>query len=224
MLEQADPYRLSQNPESVTELLDLASKQIDSQFPDRPQVRTELLTVLGSTLIDRHDLRRGEDLLDKAVRLGVATNGPRHPLSLQARAFLSIAQRFSLSPAKRRLELDPLLADFAVVPSAAPLHHFIALESDWNLRLAEGQTKNLATIARKIVSLPGLPKAKQIEAQWLVIQSLRRNAAPAEELGTAARAAFADTLAFYRNNPRHPAVIEAREELGRTLVMKSVTL
>jgi DnaJ-domain-containing protein 1 len=223
MLEEADPYRLSQKPEPVTELLERASRQISTQFPDRPQVQAELLTVLGTTLIDRHDLKRGEALLTEAVRLGIASNGPRHPLTLQARAFLSLAHRFSWPIAKRRAELNSLLADYAGVSSAAPLHYFIALESDWNLLQAEGQNSKLIGLARKILALPGLPKAKQIEAQWLLIQSLRKNPGSGEDLATVARSAFAATLAFHQQNARHPAVIEAREELGRTLAAQSVT-
>ncbi len=83
ILRAASPHRLGREA-TVREALDFASKNIATEFPDRPRVKMAILASLASTYADLGEFPEAEVHARGAVKLYSDTVGPKHSATLRS--------------------------------------------------------------------------------------------------------------------------------------------
>ena len=78
LFEGADPYREGGEPISFEELLDVGVGQLDTELADEPEVRAEMLQVIGKVYENLQRPLKAAPLLEQAVALRRTTLGPSH--------------------------------------------------------------------------------------------------------------------------------------------------
>ncbi len=83
ILRAASPHGLGRDT-TVRAALDYASKNIDTEFPQRPFVKMAILNSLASTYLDLGEYAKAEAHSRRAVELYAATVGPEHDATLRS--------------------------------------------------------------------------------------------------------------------------------------------
>src|SRR5690606_2869737 len=136
--------------------------RIDRIDDATPELRTELLTIIGASLTDLLAMDEAEATLRQAADDATRALGPDHTLTLRARAALSIAQRFvgdrdaaaaALDDLLPRLRREPALADSLV--EALESHASAAMfATNWDAAIASSQEMIAAALPRFGASHP----------------------------------------------------------------------
>lgn len=219
IFEGASPYAAAGQPLTAVDLLMQARARIDRIDDATPALRTELLTIIGASLTDLQAMDEAEAVLRQAADDAGRTLGPDHALTLRARAALSIAQRFigdrdaaatALDDLLPRLRRQPALADSLV--EALESHASAAMfATNWDAAIASSQ-EMIAVALPRFGALHPLTLA----GHWSLVQAYLL-AGRSDEAAREADEVFPRTLEAYSDDPRAPALIEARELYGRVL-------
>ena len=104
-----EPYTETSRGSTVRDLLNQARAAIDQSPGARPELRVELLGIVGTSLINHQDTEAAEIVLKQAVDEAIRALGPEHPETIRARVRLLSVHRFRGRTRVLRQELDALL-------------------------------------------------------------------------------------------------------------------
>jgi eukaryotic-like serine/threonine-protein kinase len=218
LFEAADPYRTKGVQVTAGELVEAGARKVHGQLGEEPEVRAELLGVLGTVLWGRAAYERAETLLAEAVTLERATHTGDHPhvaRALQSHSAVLIergevarAEQLAREALEMRRRLHPA-AHPDVVDSLAGLAMSMAMQG----RSAEAEAGFREALAiRRQISGPEDPEAATLLNNIGV------------QLGKQARheeseATHREALAVRRrlHPAEHPAIAESLNNLAATL-------
>jgi serine/threonine-protein kinase len=215
-----DIYRGDGERVSAADLLEQARLKIDRGLAGRPDLKLEMLTLVGLGINNLHEPKVAETLMRRAVAEGVAALGPTHDLVLRARETHALTLRYAGDLDALRKELDSLIPALRVHEKTNAAELARALESRNFLANSDGKPDEAERWAREMLSVAssrlGANHPLTVDAQWALIASLEIQGKFDEALALA-RVAYPATLARYNGNARAPVVIEAGEKYGRVL-------
>jgi serine/threonine protein kinase/tetratricopeptide (TPR) repeat protein len=219
IFEGASPYVAAGTKLSAVDLLKQARSRIDRIDGARPELRTELLTLVGASLAELTDFGSAEPILRETVEEATQALGSDHPLTLHARTVLALTHRFVGTPEQAAAELNDLLPRLRRSPeSAEDLAEALESHAGAAMQLgkwdeAEASSKEMLDVAATRL---GERHALTRSARWSLVQSYLlagKNEAAAEQ----ADRVFPLMVDAYRAEPKAPEMIEARELYGRVL-------
>src|SRR5262249_35478421 len=109
LIRDASPYNAGGRSPSALEWLRHARERIDHRMESRPEVRVELLNLVGSSMLTLQDTAGAEEVLSRAVEESTRRLGVNHPQTLRARVLMTAVDRFRGRTAKMRSELGTLV-------------------------------------------------------------------------------------------------------------------
>ena len=218
--QETDPYAGSGRVLSAIELVMQARRKIDGSLGNRPDLKIELLNVLGWSLLSLQDMADAEKVINEAVAEAAVKLGSEHPQTLRARVLRTIVYRFRGRNEEMRTELDRLLPALWRNREAAPQDLIRALRNNASLSMHEGKYVAAESTANQALelSLSTYGEKNAETATSLMVLGLAHiyGKQPRRALSAAERALHL-TLELDQGNPRHPRVIEARDLYGRAL-------
>jgi serine/threonine protein kinase len=206
-------------PASVQVLLKQAAGRVRA-LDAQPEVRVELMNLLGSGLLSVGDTDTMESLATQAVAESTRALGASHPLTLRARMTMVWTHMYRGREREMERELNEITAlmerdprafeeDLAVVARMRADH---ALDAQ---KPAEAESLALDAVARA-EAVFGARSEGMVRALSVLATAQRRTGKRAESLATAERARDM-ALALYRGTPLHPVLIHARADYARSL-------
>jgi serine/threonine-protein kinase len=222
----ANPYQGEGRALAANDLLKQAKDRIDRLRSAPPELRVELLNLVGSSLIGLGDTEAAEAVAGQAVEEAGRGLEPEHALAVQARLLATDVHRFRGRTKEMARELDLLLPIVRRHAKARPEDLIRTLENRAHRAVDDGEALVAAGDAREAFELsrrtlgehhPRTVAASTIHAE-AVLSSAGSNTAPhqvVEEVERALRLASA----AYADHPRHPHVIHIREVYSRALAL-----
>ena len=140
MFRDADPYQGSGKSLAVTDLLRQARARVDT-LKARPELRVELLTLIGTSLLNLEDLDAAEQAARQALEEALATLGPDHEQTLHARVLMLGVHRFRGRTADMRRELEAVERALANRGAVSVAERVVLLESRGHLSIDDGDAK-----------------------------------------------------------------------------------
>jgi tetratricopeptide (TPR) repeat protein len=111
LLTAADPYRTPDAKEvTVRNMLDLGAERIDRELADQPELRAEMLTVMGRVYQRLGAYDKAQPMLERALPLGREAFGKSHPRVAQTLNDLGVLHRERGDSAGARPLLEEALA------------------------------------------------------------------------------------------------------------------
>jgi serine/threonine protein kinase len=216
IFEDADPYLKSGDGLSVVDLLKQAKTKIDQAPALTPELRVELLNMVGSSLSSLEDFDAAEDVLKQAVGTAGQSLDARHLESLRARILMAQIHRYRGRTSEARSELNevvPLLRSTADTKDLV-----VGLSSQAMLSIDEGKYEDAISSAREAMQLSTakLGDRHPDTAASAIILALAYVAARKPELALET-AELAQRRALAAHGTKHPRIIEATSVYGRAL-------
>jgi len=216
----ADPYAASSGQvPTVLDLLKQARDKIDGSLGERPELRVELLNLVGESLLSLQENDTAEQVVGQALEVGRRSLGEDDPRTLHARVLMSQVHRFRGRTEEMRAELDALVPALRAKADAS-LELAVALKQQANLAIDVGRYEDAETAAREASEMamevlgPSHPETTKT-AMLLALSYLY--AKKPRESAEAAERAYRHALELHQGNEKHPLVIEVRAVLGRAL-------
>jgi serine/threonine-protein kinase len=220
LIQDANPFGVSGRPLSAADWLLQAKARTDGQLADRPVLRVQLLSVIGSSLANLQDSNAADAVLREAIQLGTARLGADHPETLRARVRMTVVDRFRGRTRQQREELEQLLPRLRAAGQPLAEDLSIALRGQAQLDVEEGRYAAAGRAADEAVDV-ATRMLGESHPEYVVSLLVRayvfhfsQDAATALD---AAGHAFQAVQQFYRGAPQHPRVIEGRYLYGRAL-------
>ncbi len=219
----ADPYQDGGAQLTGAALLRSAQQRVESQFADRPELRTELLSLVGSGLKSLSDLPAAERALTQAVAESTRIHGETHLHTVRARVMLADVYNARRDTDKLGAQLEELLplAQAVEQQDVEPLVMLKIYSGDYEIE--RGQYKAATLAASEALELA---RGRLGDRHPLTVQAstLRAEAMHFEVQGTGSMQAVEDSdrglafaLAAYPDRPDHPQVLYMRNVRGRAL-------
>jgi eukaryotic-like serine/threonine-protein kinase len=220
LFRDVNPYLGSGTKPTVEELLVKARPLVDSEFADRPDIRAELLVMIGTSLEVLGEEPSALVVLKDAAAVAERELGSRHRLTLNARAMLLGMRRKSDRSGAIARELDELIADMRQAADVEPEFFVNALSQRASSAIDLGQPELAVQYA---------DEALQMSMKWI-------GEASEETMVIATQLAFAHQRARHWNEAlvaaqqvrhlvfdvrklpsTHPAAVDARIMYGMAL-------
>ena len=218
MFRDADPYQGSGKSLAVTDLLRQARARVDT-LKARPELRVELLTLIGTSLLNLEDLDAAEQAAQQALEEALATLGPDHEQTLHARVLM-----------------------LGVIGFAGALRRCVASSRPWSVRSPTGRSecrgegrapgesrpsvdrrwRREGGCIRRTASLRSRPgsfgerDARTVSAATLLAEA-QNTPTCRPRRARAAERAFGFATALYGEESQHPRMINVRDVYGRAL-------
>ena len=216
----ASPYNDGGRALSSIDWLKHVKARVDHRLADRPELRVELLNLVGSSLVTLQDTAGADAVLSQAVQEGTRHLGADHPETLRARVWLTLVYRFSGRTKEMRAELERLLPALRKNPAAGAEALVIGLKNQAHLELDDGRYPQAETAAQEAVDLAlaklGERHGETVAAFLVLAYAKQFSRGPDEALRAAAQA-HRLANAVYQEMPTHPRAIEGRLVYGRAL-------
>jgi serine/threonine-protein kinase len=220
LLRDADPYQSSGEPLAVADLLRQARERADA-LEAPPEMRVELLTLIGSGLLNLEDFDTAERAATQALSEALASFGPDHELTLRARVLMIGVHRFRGRTAEMRAELEEAERVLRTRGDASAADQFILLESRGHLAIDDGNAQQAVSSAQQAFDLAlasfGKRDARTAAAATLLAEAFEYSDVSPDEALQAAERAFRLSTDLYGVESRHPRVISVRDVYGRAL-------
>ncbi len=216
----ADPYQGTGQALAVTDLLKQARARVDT-LGARPELRVELLTLIGSSLLNLEDFDAAERAAQQALDEALTTLGPDHEQTLHARVLMLGVHRFRGRTAEMRRELDAVQTALASRGDVSVAEQVVLLESRGHLLIDDGNGKDAVTAAKQAHDLAlatfGERDARTASSATLLAEAYEYSDVSPDEALKAAERAFQLVTNLHGAESRHPRVINARDVYGRAL-------
>jgi serine/threonine-protein kinase len=222
----ANPYRGEGRPLAANDLLRQAKDRIDRLRSARPELRVELLNLVGSSLIGLGDTEAAEAVARQAVEEAARGLAPDHALAIQARLLMTDVHRFRGRPKEMARELDLLLPIVRRHARERPEDLIRTVENRAHRALdagaplvAIGDASEAFELSRRVLGEhhPRTVAASTIRAE-AVLATGGSNTSPRQMVEEVQRALQLASAA-YADHPRHPHVIHIREVYSRALAL-----
>jgi eukaryotic-like serine/threonine-protein kinase len=219
LFREADPYGGAGRTLSAVELLQQAQARIDRIDPAYSELRIELLTLVGASLLNLEDTIAAEPVIQRAVAEAASRLATTHPLALRARLQQLHVLRFRGRTTEMEAELralEPLIAAQGGQREQVQLlmqqAHF-AIDAG---RYADAEAAARLALDRARPAFGGQDPATLEAAMLVALAGLYGARPPAQALPPATHA-FELVRAAYADRPRHPRLIDMRHIHGRAL-------
>jgi serine/threonine-protein kinase len=217
---EASPYNGTRQALSAVEWLKHVKDGVDRRFDDRPELRVELLNLVGMSLLTLQDTAAAEVVLTQAVQEATRRLGADHLETLRARVLLTPVYRFRGQTKEMGTELDRLLPLLRAKPAAFAEHLVVALKNKAHLEIDEGRYAEAERAAREALDV-GIERLgdrhPETVAAFLMVALTYQFSRSAEAALLASERAYRIAIAAYPGMARHPRVIEGRLLYGRAL-------
>lgn len=217
----ADPYLGDGTTLSATDLLRQARDRLDQSLRDRPELRLELLWLIGSSLASLQAFNDAEPLLREAADQSAQLFGPSDQKTVRAQIGMSNLHRF-----KGRLDamdtvVTQALATLRGLSNVDPALLVTALLDSVHLTIDRGNPKQALGPAREAMAvatsrLP-LRHEMRVNAALMMAVSLEHDGRDHKATLDAALSALDATRAYFGGVESHPRVVDAHLVLGRAL-------
>ncbi|MFI4941720.1 MAG: protein kinase [Burkholderiales bacterium] len=220
IFENADPYVGRGGTLSVVDLLKQAHRRIDQSFATRPELKVELLSLVGSSLVSLQDTAAADEVLGEAVREADQALGADHALTLHARVLMTSLHQLRGRTEEMRAELDrvtPRLRARVPLPAADLA---MALRNRAHLSIDTGEYAAAVSAAKEALAFStaqyGDRHPDSVGDSILLALTYHFAKMPEPALETA-ELALKRASDLYRESPKHPILVDARSTLSRTL-------
>jgi serine/threonine protein kinase/Tfp pilus assembly protein PilF len=219
-LRDADPYQGPGRAPSVKDLLRQARERVD-RIESRPDLRVELLTLIGSSLLNLEDLDAAENAARQALSEAIDALGADHPQTLRARVLMLGVHRFRGRTDEMRRELETLETSLKGRQDVSVEERVLILENRGHLSIDDGKGKAALEAAQQAFDLAlahfGERDPRTASAATLLAEAHEYTDASPEQALQAAERAFQLTTAIYHPDSPHPRIIAVRDVYGRAL-------
>ena len=185
-----------------------------------PELRVELLNIVGWSLLNLEETAAAEEVVTQAVGEAARGLNPNHPQALRTRVLLAIVHRLRGRTHEMRAELDRVVPSLRKSVPRSSLDLIRALRNSANLEMHDGRYDAARSAAQEALDLSiseyGDHHA-ETATSWVVLALAHvyaKNVGPALD---AASRAYTITLELQHGNNKHPRAIEARDLYGRAL-------
>ena len=217
LLTQADPYEADHREPTVRSLLDASAARVHKDLASQPELRREMLTLLGRIYQRRGAYELALPLLREAVALGRRTLGPGHELAQSLNDLGAVlGKKAELDEARALLEEALVLRQKALGeehPDVAVTYSELGrvLSAQGHLNEAEERFRSALAIRRKVLGPAHRETATSMSDLGLLLRD-KGDRAGAEALLRA-------TLEILRRTrgPQHPDVATALSNLALTV-------
>jgi len=218
---EANPYGAQGRVLSGVELLQQARLRIDRATEMRPELRVELLNLVGESLLGLGSTDAAEQAVGQALQEAARGLPGDHPQALRARLLATDVSRIRGRTEGMRQELDRLMPELERQAAERPAELVRALQYRAHLALDEARNAEAVTAAQAAFDLalarlgPGDPRT--VDASNLLAETWVLLPGAAEEALVVAERAMRLAAQAYRDQPLHPRVVAMRETWARAL-------
>lgn len=219
----ASPWVGPQETPSAVELLTLARKRVAAQRELDPAIRLELMSVIGESYLGLGATEDAEQIAQQLVKQSTDQLGAEHPLTLRGRSLRAQTMRNQGKTAETRADIEAMLAVLGRNPDQQPREMVKALNDRAELELDEGRYQEAEETAHDAMALASRkrdawePSAWQADQAllWKVVAGSRESLASFGPASEAAALAYEHAQAAYRDQPKHPFLINIRLVFAR---------
>jgi serine/threonine-protein kinase len=220
LFRDASPYNTRATDASALDWLRQVKSRIDQRLEDRPALRVRLLNAVAYSLLTLQDTDGAEELLVEARDDGTRRLGESDPQTLRARVLMAEVHRIRGRMSEARIELERLAA--VLQPREAELAEdvVLALKSQAYLEQELGRYEASESLTQRAVEIATRRLGDQhpetvgaLLARAYIYQFSRGPAMALE----AAEQVYQTAKVVYRDQPRHPRIIEGHLVYGRAL-------
>jgi eukaryotic-like serine/threonine-protein kinase len=217
----ANPYQGKGRDFSAVDLLKQGKERIDRLSRRRPEMRVELLTLVGDGLLGLGDGEAASAVAGQALQEAMESLGPEDRRTVAARLLMVDVHLDRGQTREMRQELDALLPVVRRAARARPEDLVRALTSEVDLAIDEGRLEEAIAAARDALALAGrelgVRHTRTVSLAALLAESMDSYGWRAEEALAAAEHALRLALDAHPDEPKDAQVIYAREIYGRAL-------
>ena len=220
IFQDASPYGSDGRSLSVVQLLQRAHADLERIGGQRPELRVELLNLLGSTLLELGETDAGERMASQALRES-SVLPPGHPQHLRARLLGCDALLARGRGAELRAELERLIPELRARADRQPADLVRALEIRAHLGIIEVRREEAIADAREALDLArsrfGDRDPRTVSVAVLLGEAHQYGDRDPQHSLAEAERGLRFAQAAYPGQPKHPRVIYARDVYGRAL-------
>lgn len=221
VFKNADPYVGKGTTLSATDLLVQARQRLDQSLGNRPDLRVELLWIIGSSLASLQAFSEAEPMMQEVAATNLRLFGPRDPRTIRAQVSMANLHRFRGRLDEMDAVVTGALATLRTLPDPEPTLMVTALLDSVHLAIDRGNARSAVEPAREALyiantRLPDGHEARVDAAQmWAV--ALEHGSADHNAMLDAASDAMVATRSYFGGTESHPRVVDANLILGRAL-------
>ena len=219
----ADPYGRSGQASTGADLLRRAQTDIQDRFEDRPDLKIDLLNIVGSGLLSLEDLPAAESAFRRAIDASTRLFGPLNARTLEARALMTELHSARSDRELMKTELQELIPLSRSVVRSHPEVLVRLLKNRANLAFEEGRFADMQSAAREAFELSmrelGRHHAMTLATSALLSQSFVIGSYPSDVVLRETQRAVDLALEAHGGRDDHPSVIRVREHRGRALAV-----
>jgi len=205
---------------SAIDWLKQVKARVDHRLDDRPELRIELLNIIGQSLVTLQDTAGAEQVLSKAMQEATAKLGATHPLTLHARVRMTPVLRFRGRAKELRAELDALLPVLRANRACCAEDLVVALKNQAHLEIDDGRYAASEAAARECADVAvqslGNHDPETVASLMVLAYAQQFTRTPEHALQSTERA-YRSMLEVCAETPTHPRAIEGRLLYGRAL-------
>ncbi len=205
---------------SAADWLKQVKARVDHRLDDRPELRIELLNMIGTSLTSMQDTAGAEQVLAQAIQESTGQLGSNHPQTLHARVLMTPVYRFRGRTKELRAELEALLPVLRANRAALAEDLVVALKNQAHLEIDDGRYPAAEAAAREAadtsLSLLGRQHPETVASLLVLAYAEQFTRTPEDALPTSERA-YQLAREVFADTPMHPRVIEGRLLYGRAL-------
>jgi serine/threonine-protein kinase len=204
---------------TAVDLLKQAEKKLGSSIAEQPEVRIELSTLIGESLMALGDVDAAEPVLNRAATEAHEVLGEQHELTVRIALLRSQIDLIRGRAKDARAELDRILPALRSNPGTKPLDLAVALGHRTLIAIEEGAYTDAERFAVEGASLSARLGADndQAVASSIMLALAYRYTKKFEQSRDVARTAYRAAVVRFGAAPPHPRVIEAKTVYARAL-------
>ena len=205
---------------TAVDLLKQAEARLGTSFTSQPEVRIELSTLIGESLMALGDADAAEPVLQRTTDEAVRTLGPHHEMTMRVSLLQAQMHRMRGRAKEARALLDDILPALRADPATLPLDLSGALSHRTLIAMEEGayaDAERFAAEGARIASARLGRNHEQTLASSILLALAYRYTRKFEQSRDAAKDAYELALAQFGATPPHPRVVEAKSTYGRAL-------
>ncbi|MEO8061916.1 MAG: serine/threonine-protein kinase [Pseudomonadota bacterium] len=205
---------------TAVDLLKQAEARLGTSFIAQPEVRVELSTLIGESLMALGDADAAEPVLKRTTDEAVRTLGAHHEMTMRVTLLQAQMHRMRGRAKEARALLDDILPVLRADPATAPLDLSAALSHRTLIAFEEGayvEAERFAEEGARVASSRLGRNHEQTVASSILLALAYRYTRKFEQSRDAAQDAYQAALAQFGATPPHPRVVEAKSTYGRAL-------
>lgn len=205
---------------SAVDLLKEAEQRLGRSIAAQPEVRIELSTLIGESLMALGDIDAAEPVLNRAAAEAQEALGEKHSETVRIALLLSQIDRLHGRGKAARAKLDRILPVLRSDPATKPIDLVTALGHRTLIAIEEGAYTDAEKFAVEGASLANAKLGDDNEQKVtsaILLALAYRYTKKFEQSRDAAQSAYRAAIARFGETSPHPRVAEAKTTYGRAL-------